>query len=480
MSPADETSTIVETAERWPDVDYDFSLSQEQQQELELYSILSLIHQDGIWSDFPPVSGRDAEMAVVVDLDRDIVSQFVENAFEWSHYPLRNVPETVFMSRTDAIKLELPPPTLGQELSSLYDSYSPSVFDYTQLIPNSNHARRELMKKIIRRHCHPYVLFGTEGDVLEQEWRASNTAFRKAVQAIVLFSSWDLFQLIPIPRDERVSRLDYSGEKFTNLDDPNSDMYIFHDGLNNKIMLHISTHLEHDYKYAVGRVIKYAKKMATTGHFTACILSLAHIVVVKVDGEGDKYNVSHTQPIPLFYCPQHGDGLGLLISVLSSATRTAPGPYLETALPREILDRIFQEYCFCDGMANILNWRLACKAFNQVADQWIISLAPLSVLNFSAPEIRPRLWYARDEVGNLGVWGPWDIFDCKRKLRYRAINRQTGKAIGSYIFEIYQRFDTDTEDMIRDSWTSSDADSEESDSEESDSEESDSEESEEY
>jgi hypothetical protein len=399
-------------------------------------------------------------MAVVVDLDRDIVSHLAEDAFEWSHYPLRNVPETVFMSRTGAKKLKLPPPTLDQELSSLYDFYSPSVFDYTQLIPNSNQARRVLMKTIIKRHCHPLSLFGTfENDVLEHEWRASNTAFRKAVQAIVLFSSWDRFQLIPIPEDERVPELDESGEKFTNVDDPNSDMFMFHDGPDNKIMIHIATHLEHDYKYAVGRVIKYAKEMATTGHLTACILSLSDIVVVKVEGEGGQYSVSHTQPIRLFTL-WNEDGLGLLMSVLSSATRTAPRQHMDTALPLEILDCIFQEYCSSDGMADVLNWRLACKAFNQVADQWIIPLAPLSILNFSATEIGPRLWYARDEVGNLGVWCPEALFGYERKLRYRAINRQTGKAIGNCTLEIYQESDTDTEDMS--SYTCSEADSEES------------------
>jgi hypothetical protein len=384
-----------------------------------------------------------------------------DHEFEWWHNPLRNVPETInLVPRTGAIKLKLPPPTLDQEFSSLYDSYSPSIFDYTQLIPNSNHARRVLMKPIINAHCDPFFLFG---DAHEHEWRASNTAFRKAVHATVLLSSWGQFRLIPISLNERRHKKgNLVGEKLTNVEDPNSDMYIFHDGADNKIMIHIATHLEHDYKYAVGRVIKYAKKMATTGHLTACILSLAHIVVVKVDGEGDQYRVSHTQPIRLFPFDGNEDGLGLLISVLSSATRTAPGPYLDTALPREILDRIFQEYCICDGMANVLNWRLACKTFNQVADQWIISLAPLSILNFSATEIDPYSLYARDEVGNLGVWRSWRFPRYERKLRYRAINRQTGKAIGSNIFEIYQKIDTDTEDSDMSSYTCSEADSEES------------------
>jgi hypothetical protein len=417
-----------EVIERWDGIDYEAKFSSFEEC-LALLPVLGWSFMEGYWTDFPPSPFYGVERTVIVDLDHDVVTIDAE-----VHFPLNNLPPRFLddWNPKDLADLTIPTPPPNEELIAEYASYSPTIIDCDSLIPEADSPRRAVQSAIMNDFWTQNFYHLRAG-----EFAPSEMAFKKMVFALIKLASWNQIELQRGPSDVKKWRwLNQSyelGERFRYIDPPSSDMYFVPGGLDSEVLIHLATHLVQDYKAAITRVVKFVQK-SNKLKTTAMIISLGEVIVVTVDLTNDtSISVLHTNATDF-----RTGGFELLSAIISP-----PEPFwfrpLNSNLPADILEPIFEEFCKSNGTAtDLISWRLTCKEFNKLAERKLIRLNNLNIINFGrSEEVKSRPQHTMHFVKNeAGICLPWYTYhfhesDGPNELRWRVLDRENQQWIGA-------------------------------------------------
>jgi len=262
-------------------------------------------------------------------------------------------------------------------------------------------------------------------------------AFKKFCFALIKLASWDQLELQSVQKCDKNWRLldksDESGETFRYVKPPLSDTYFVPGGSDGEVLVHLATHLHQDYKAAVTRVVKFVQNSGKVD-VTAIIISLESAIVVKVNLNNDSIRVAHTTATSFY----GHDGYQLLAAIILPPECYWFRP-LNSTLPADILEPIFENFCKTDGTASDLSsWRLTCKEFNGLAERKLVRLNQMNVLNFCASrkEIRESCKvFIKDEEGKCRVWRYSDFDDSgssksSKSSIWRVLDREIQQPIG--------------------------------------------------
>jgi hypothetical protein len=144
-----------------------------------------------------------------------------------------------------------------------------------------------------------------------------------------------------------------------------------------KVLISLAVHLDNEVvrQMAIARVIELVKEGELQ---TACILSVKHVVIVKVDKRHHPAKIAYTKPLRILEHDEDenlAEGAVSLISTLSAFPRSlagAPCPQKDPAtdrpvIPLEIVERIFT-WIASESPSAISNFALACKQFAAIVD----------------------------------------------------------------------------------------------------------------
>jgi hypothetical protein len=250
--------------------------------------------------------------------------------------------------------------------------------------------------------------------------------------ALIKLASFDQIQLEPVPLNRSIRLRDKwaeKGESLRHTTPPAADMYFVPGGPEGEVLILLAHwHIVDDPKSNIGRVIQFAQ---TSGKscLTACIFSIETVIVVRIIIEGDKTFVRHTHPKEGSFWSM---GQELLASVLSSS-HIVSDYQLDSVLPSELIERIFQNLCQSSGTSiDILSWRLTCKAFNQLANLRTISLKSATICNL--PTSDEDILHVRDQNGMFGTYRTGETAELG--LTWRPIDKETKEPIGLCVLNL--------------------------------------------
>jgi hypothetical protein len=431
---ANEKQDIWGNAPRWENINYGetyndttrpshilpASIDETEYKTLVTAAMESVEDQKAVWSDFPPEPNGTFHKTVIIDLDRNVLT--VDSK---KHFPLPKFPHD-FLNKANGRRIKgiyLLPPKRDAALVALYNSCSPSIIPSKTLLPDSNRTRRtvasHLLKSFMHKHCGNIDFYLKE--------------FRKIAYTCIKLASVDQIQLQPT---EPLWGYWYKQENWEGLrliEPPPSDMYSVPGGKYGQVLIHLAHHsISKDPKSAIGRVIDHAQSSGKS-HVTACIFSLTTVIIVDIAIVGGETRVSHTIPAVGDFSKE-GWGGDLLASVLVPCTASY-GASVDEILPRELIEQIFRHFCYSNGGEDdLLNWRLTCRAFNDLADRFTIPIKPCTMLNF--PTGRRNSVFLKDADGYFTdcTMGDFDI----NPTIWEPFDRETKEPIGVCILKLIE------------------------------------------
>lgn len=377
------------------------------------------ISQEGIWSEFPPQLDMYVGFTVVVDIDRQLLTvngdmhyDLFDIPEEWRECP--DDPQVIEDSRT---KVSYRPSEPDEDLVEFYNAAHVEVIP-TESVPRPTpNFPRVIMTDMIRNYLETFRFPFQE---FQHEWGPSDIQFQRLVYALVKLASWAQFGFRLLDEEE-IAELDEEykwGDFLRDCHVPSSETYCVPGGLG-QVLIHLQSHLDEDFREGLGRVIKFLKETGQTS-ITACIISLVHVVVVEATLEKGTVFVKHTTPTRL----DSEFGPSLLIGALypAQSANTVDFYTIAANLPAEIIANIFHELCITpDGVDTIPSWRLACKAFNDIADRHVFSLPDLTIFDFAEFEDH-RQYRAADINGTVNIWTRDSLYwGGRREYRWYAV-----------------------------------------------------------
>jgi hypothetical protein len=377
-------------------------LSKEDIAPLTIYQL----DKDGMWSVFPPHQSEYVACTIIVDLDRQI---FTVNGT--MHYDLYDIPPNWRNDPEDEAhlasfnKLVYHPPPLDDKYLDLWNSIT---CETCQMAPpqRPTDIRLAIMDDMLSDFSDQYQYLLNE---FADQWGPSDIQFRSLVYAMVKLASNSFrFRMCEDRLYSTFNPAYDRGDVLKGYKVPSTDMYYVHG--TGGVLIHLSSQLDLDYRRAICRIVKCAKKSGKQ-EMSACIISLYHVIVLNVTNENGKVYVKHSPLTSL----SSRTGRKLLISALHRDSEETSFYTLEANLPADIIAEIFKHLFLLPGGVKILpSWRLVCKAFNSLARKHVLSLPGLTILDWADFDDYKR-YHGVDQAGEAGVWTRTDPFWRKRR-----------------------------------------------------------------
>lgn len=355
------------------------------------------------WDDFPPqIDDEGAEYTYIINLDKDI---FTINST--LHLKLDRIPrrwtsfilectesgDLYWSSSLDpayTASIDAPVPTLDADLIAVYEQCTPAIHD--QLYPQNTCER--LKTEILLRYQRDLERYLPVN--LNSQWTPDDVPMQKLVYAFIKYSCWEAieFKSLDFAYDIPAAR-----NLLRDVDFPQSPVYYIPIG-RIKVLVSLAMNLDRDeiLKMEVGKVINLTKDQNTA---TACIVSLIHAVIVKVDRtKGIK--VTHTPALELFGTSKAGR-IALITTLSPHPSHLDVERFPSEILPNEIFEIIFRHLAFAsDGMQNIASFARTCNLFSAIAHDRTVRLPGRTFLTY--PSGNANLVYAIDDDGWRGLY----------------------------------------------------------------------------
>ena len=332
------------------------------------------IRHDGAWSEFPPEDDCMIEWIYIIDLDHDAFTVDWIARFNMTNWPAdwedhiesdengRRCVPTKLDKQYLVTDVYAKPPPIDE---GLIERYSQIGVVERCLPPEPTNEIK--MRILFQLQCDLQVLTECPYDVVSKEWTIHDVQFQKFVYCIVKLSCYDSieFKLDAVEKDLMATQVP---NLLSDVDFPRATEYYVPFGPNEekKLLISLCTHLDQEevMKMAVARVVGMAgpDDMA----FTACIMSLSHLVLVNYFKTGNSQKVLHTDALELF-----GDvskGRQALIATLSSPDFKAEKPVGPApAVSVEEIDQLFGNLSLTHGGHKTApNFDAVCKDASNV------------------------------------------------------------------------------------------------------------------
>jgi hypothetical protein len=289
------------------------------------------IYNDGAWSEFPPEDDCMIEWIYTIDLDRDAFTVDWIASFNMLNWPQdweehvetneegRRCVPTKLAKEYLVTDVFAKPPAIDEAMLKRYEELHPEPCDPPT---PTNEVKMNILMQLQRdlemfKMC-PY-------DVVSKEWTIHDIPMQKFIYCLVKFSCWESLEF-KLKKEERnvlevVIPTWLNGAEYPR----GTEYYVPTGDKDQQILISLCTHLDQEEvrKMAVARVVD-KMKMEEDGRYTACIVSLTHIVMVRVFKHTDQMKVYHTEPMEIF--GETSEGRKTLIALLSSPDLKSKAP----------------------------------------------------------------------------------------------------------------------------------------------------------
>lgn len=205
-----------------------------------------------------------------------------------------------------AMDVFVTPPTISEDLITLYDNVNPTMMDP----PVPSHPVRTRVMLILQSNLESRCSVSFKET--RKEWGPMDIRMQKLVYTLVKFSTWECWTWECKSSIIREYLAPVASSLLQTATFPRQSEYYI-PITNGKVLISLAIHLDKEniFKMAVAKVIR----LTPEGKYqVACIISLEHVVIVNVDKTSTPIKVSHTKLLNIL---DDNEGGKTLIATLS-------------------------------------------------------------------------------------------------------------------------------------------------------------------